>query len=93
MSSFNGHYSWNILRKDENTHVHAYACFGSRRACLDWLKMKREEAFFETGSMDYAEEKWGDDKFKFEEVFVIDRESFIRNFGSEYIGVKWNYDI
>lgn len=93
MSTYRGHYLWSIRKKDDDSNVYAYACFASRKACLDWLKMKREEAFFETGSMDYAEEKWGDNNFSFEEVFAIDRQSFIRNFGSDHLGVKWNYDI
>lgn len=91
MSTFTGYYLWSIITKDEEPRI--FACFGTRKACLNWLKMRREEAFFETGSMDYAEEKWGVDNFKFEEVFVMNRESFIKNFGSENLGVKWDYDI
>lgn len=91
MSTFTGYHFWGIYTKDETPKLRG--CFFTRQLCVDWLKHKKEEAFFETGSMETAEEQWGEDNFRLEEVFVINRQSFVDNFDFSNFSKKWNYDI
>lgn len=89
--SFRGFHSWAIYDRSEDPNL--YATFSTRKDCIKWLETKKEEYFFETGNMDLAEEKWGLSKFRFEEVFVLTRESFLNNFGPVKWEEMWNYDI
>lgn len=91
MSTFTGYHYWAIYTKDEVPELRA--CFATRRICVDWLKHKKEEAFFETGSMETAKKLWGEHNFRFEEVFVMTRKSFVNNFDPVNFSEKWNYDI
>lgn len=91
MTKEDGYYffkMWNILSKDgKNT----YGAFGSRRVAIEYLNMKKEQHFFETGNMEEAEQKWGVDNFRFEENMMLDRGTTMRKFAPDLN--TWNYDI
>ncbi len=81
---------WNILRKGEE-NPSSYAAFPSRKKAIEWLNFKKEQYFFETGSMEEAERNWGVDNFRFEETMVIYRNSIVDNFNVDFN--NWNFEI
>ena len=88
---WNGYYAWSIVdRNDNKTGVGG--AFASRKQCIEYLNYKKEQHFFETGSMELAEEKWGIDNFNFEQCFVLNRETVLDKFPKIDLN-KWDYDI
>lgn len=73
--------TYTIFRKNnEGKFVTHVASFGSRKLCEDYLKYRKEKCFFETGSMEEAEEKWGMQNFLIDYSLVLDRQTICQNF-------------
>lgn len=49
------------------------ASFARRTECEEYLEFKKEQHFFETGSMDEAEKQWGKHNFIVDYCYVMDR--------------------
>jgi hypothetical protein len=82
--------TWSILGKnDKSKHL---ASFGSRQQCIKYLNYRKEECFFETGSMESAEEKWGLDNFVFEQTALINRESMLKHLPNIDLN-SWSMDL
>lgn len=87
------YFSWSVYRNNpsQNSDVNGYcgATFSSRKLCIEWLKFKKEQHFFETGSMEEAERIWGIDNFRFEQEAVIQRQELFKNFNPKM--EDWDY--
>lgn len=91
-ASFMGGYPmWLIYNSSGNSIGSA---FSTRKMASEYIKMKREQHFFETGSMESAEQEWGESNFRFERVFALTENSIMNIPG----GLKpnwteiWNYE-
>lgn len=86
--------TWSILQKnDEGKYGLHVATFATRTECRNYLKFKKEEHFFSTGSMEEAESMWNEDNFLIDYSLVVDRVSITNNFNSfdsDY--TKWGSD-
>lgn len=73
---------WAILRKNSATgdYNRLVAFFLSRELCEEYISMKKERHFFDTGSMDDAENEWGMQNFLIDYSMLMDRKSIANNF-------------
>jgi hypothetical protein len=88
--SWKGYHVWNIIEKETGRGM--LCAFLSRKECVDWLNLMKEQHFFETGSMEDAEEKWRLDKFTFEQSLLLRRETVMEHFPLVDLN-NWDYDI
>lgn len=89
--NFDAYKTWSIIHNDSNQDRHM-GSFVSRKKCIEYLKYRKEQHFFETGSMEEAEREWGLDKFKFEQTFVIPQDNVLRNFRGVDLN-DWSMDL
>lgn len=80
MNSFSIWRTWTIYRADTNQPI--VGSFNKRSLCREYLKFKKENCFFETGSMDEAEAQWGESNFIIDYSITIDRTSVFKNFNT-----------
>ncbi len=80
-----GYGMWLIYRNDSGKSFGR--AFSTRKMASEYIKIKREQHFFETGSMESAEAEWGASNFRFERVFVLPESSLMKAPG----GLKPNW--
>lgn len=82
--------TWSILRKSANGEYNDHvATFGDRHRCEEYLNMKKEQHFFDTGSMDEAEKEWGMQNFLIDYTMILNRSTIARNF-TKITFEEWN---
>lgn len=89
----NGYPMWLIY--DNSSGKSVGSAFSTRKMASEYIKMKREQHFFETGSMESAEAEWGESNFRFERVFTLTENSIMnipRRLKPNWTEI-WNYEI
>jgi len=72
MSHVSGYKVYNILLKENDDFV---ASFSTQQRCHEFMKMLKEQHFFDTGSMDDAEEEYGENSYYIEYGFSLTQTS------------------
>jgi hypothetical protein len=72
MSQVNSYKVYNIIFKENDGFV---ASFGRQQRCHEFMKMMKEQHFFDTGSMDDAEEEYGENSYYIEYGFALTQTS------------------
>jgi len=88
--SWKGYYVWNIIQKKDGRGM--LCAFLSRKECVEWLNLMKEQHFFQTGSIVDSEKEWGVDNFTFEQSLLLRRETVMENFPLIDLNT-WDYDI
>jgi hypothetical protein len=79
--------TWVIYRSEDTTIV---GCFPNRSLCREYLKFKKEQYFFETGSMEDAEKEWGEENFIIDYSLTLDRVTVFSNYSIKC--EAWTHD-
>jgi hypothetical protein len=80
MSKLSGYKVYNILLKENDGFV---ASFGTQQRCHEFMKMLKEQHFFDTGSMDDAEEEYGENSYYIEYGFSLIQTS-VASWGAKF---------
>jgi hypothetical protein len=68
MSTVNGIKVYNIHSKENDAYI---ASFPTRQRCHEYMKFQKEQYFFTTGSMEDAEEQYGENSYYIEYGFAL----------------------
>ena len=72
MSQLSGFKVYNIHRK-VNGNENYVASFPTHQRCHEYMKLMKEQHFFNTGSMDDAEEQYGENLYYIEYGFALNQ--------------------
>lgn len=70
--SLQGFRVYNIHRKVDGNENYV-ASFPTRQRCHEYMKFQKEQHFFNTGSMEGAEEEYGENSYYIEYGFAINQ--------------------
>jgi len=73
----NGNHTYSILNKKYDKIV---GIFGSPELCHQYMKFLKEDCFFNTGSMETAEQTYGEDSYILQRSFTC-TESYLNKIG------------
>lgn len=92
MTTWGNWKTWAILIKDPETgdYTRLIAAFSTRKLCEEYINFKKEQCFFETGSMDEAENRWGMNNFLIDYTMLLDRATIVQEFYPVDFGRDWS---
>jgi hypothetical protein len=79
---------WGIFNKTQEKEEGPIATFTKREFCEEYIKLMREQCFFETSSFEEADKKWAREKFLIERTVTFSYQRTLREHHSQLS--EWN---